>query len=172
MDVVTAEPRCRPRRSAVGNRCRSERAAANDLRQAAGPDAVEQAVQRAADADDSGPRSGLALQRQKLPRLFEGGTPFGVFFGVWAIAAVPCALVIGWQNWIWVAASLAIAVAATGGLLGVAVADCARAKRPAVSEDSAAVGRCAARIESRAGSGPRAGRTRGAGARQPSATSI
>ena len=59
----------------------------------------------------------LALHRQKLPRLFEGGTPFGVFFAVWLAAAVPCAIVLGWQNWIWVAASLVLAIVASALLL-------------------------------------------------------
>ena len=40
----------------------------------------------------------VTLQNQKLPRLFEGGTPFGVFFAVWAIAVVPCGFLIGWHE--------------------------------------------------------------------------
>ncbi len=89
----------------------------NHVGQAAGPDAVEPAMQRVAAQTTAVREAAVELQRQKFPRLFEGGMPFGVFFGVWVIAAAPCALAIGWQNWIWIAASLAIAVAATGGLL-------------------------------------------------------
>ena len=82
-----------------------------------GPGAVELAVQHAADATTAVRAAAVELQRQALPRLFESGMPFGVFVGVWVIAAVPCALVLGWQNWIWVAASLAVAGVATGALL-------------------------------------------------------
>ena len=82
-----------------------------------GEDSVEKAIQRAADDTTSVREAALALHRQKVPRLFEGGMPFGVFFAVWAIAAVPCAIVMGWRNWIWVAVSFAIAIVATAGLL-------------------------------------------------------
>jgi DNA segregation ATPase FtsK/SpoIIIE, S-DNA-T family len=82
-----------------------------------GEDSVERAIQRAADDTTSVREAALALHRQKVPRLFEGGMPFGVFFAVWAIAAVPCAITIGWRNWVWVAVSLAIAIVATAGLL-------------------------------------------------------
>ena len=82
-----------------------------------GPDAVEHAIQRATEITAEVRDSALALHGQMLPRLFEGGTPFGVFFAVWAIVAAPCAIAIGWTNWIWVAASLGIAILATAGLL-------------------------------------------------------
>jgi len=78
---------------------------------------VERAMQRAAEDTAAVREAALALHRQKLPRLFEGGTPFGAFFAVWAIAAPVCALAMGWQNWIWVAVSLVAAVLVTAGLL-------------------------------------------------------
>ena len=59
----------------------------------------------------------IELHRQTLPRTFDGGTPFGVFFLLWAIAAIPCVLVFGWRGWQWIAASGATAVVATAGLL-------------------------------------------------------
>src|SRR4051812_18397930 len=42
-------------------------------------DAVEQAIQRANDLTTSVREAALALHDQKLPRLFEGGIPFGIF---------------------------------------------------------------------------------------------
>lgn len=84
----------------------------------AGPDHVDRAIHRTAEIAAEVRDTALALHKQKLPQLFEGGTPFGVFCGVWAIVAAPCALVIGWQNWlIWLAVSLGVAIAATLGLL-------------------------------------------------------
>jgi S-DNA-T family DNA segregation ATPase FtsK/SpoIIIE len=56
-----------------------------------------------------------ALNQQKLPRLFEGGYPLGVFVAAWLLAIVPCVLVLG--GWWSLAASAVLAVVATGGLL-------------------------------------------------------
>ncbi len=80
-------------------------------------DRVEAAIERAADLTSAVREAAIALHRQKLPRLFEGGTPVGVFFALWAIAAVPCGLALGWASWPWIVASAAIAVVATAGLL-------------------------------------------------------
>jgi hypothetical protein len=88
-----------------------------DLGNGAGSDAVEQSIERAAHDTTAVREAAIALQSQKLPRIFEGGTPFGVFFAIWAIAAVPCAILIGWQNWIWIVVSLGVATVATGVLL-------------------------------------------------------
>jgi hypothetical protein len=88
-----------------------------DLGNGAGSDAVEQSIERAAHDTTAVRGAAIALQSQKLPRIFEGGTPFGVFFAIWAIAAVPCAILIGWQNWIWIVVSLGVATVATGVLL-------------------------------------------------------
>ncbi len=87
------------------------------VEQAPDPDDVERAIQRAAVVTTAVRDAAVALQRQMLPRLFEGGTPVCVFLAAWAIAAIPCAIVIGWTNWIWVAASFGIAIVATVGLL-------------------------------------------------------
>jgi DNA segregation ATPase FtsK/SpoIIIE, S-DNA-T family len=58
-----------------------------------------------------------ALYEQRLPRLFEGGNLFGVLLVAWLVAVVPCGFVLGWQAWwLWLAASLALAVAITGGI--------------------------------------------------------
>jgi S-DNA-T family DNA segregation ATPase FtsK/SpoIIIE len=80
-------------------------------------DSVEQAIQRAADLTSAVRDAAVALHRQKLPRLFEGGTPFGVFFALWALAVVPCAMTMGWTNWLWIAVSFGVAILATVGLL-------------------------------------------------------
>jgi hypothetical protein len=80
-------------------------------------DPVELALQRV-DALTSDVRAAtVALDGQRLPRLFAGGGPFGVFVSAWIAAAVPSALLLGWQNWWWIAVSLVIAAVATGGLL-------------------------------------------------------
>ena len=64
-----------------------------------------------------GPCAGAAeaLHRQRLPRLFEGGYPAGVFFGAWLVALVLCVLVL-WSWWA-LPVSAALAALATGGLL-------------------------------------------------------
>ena len=49
-------------------------------------DAVEQAIQRANDLTTAVREAALALHDQKLPRLFEGGWPFGVFLLLWIVA--------------------------------------------------------------------------------------
>src|SRR6188472_4200465 len=79
-------------------------------------DEVDRAIARANDLTLAVREAALALHDQKLPRFFEGGRPFGVFFILWIVAAIPCALLIGPTNWIWIAASLLIAIVATGGL--------------------------------------------------------
>jgi len=79
-------------------------------------DAVEQAIERANDLTTAVREAALTLRDQKLPRFFEGGWPFGVFFLLWVFAAIPCAILIGPTNWIWIAASLGIAIVATTGL--------------------------------------------------------
>lgn len=89
----------------------------DELGNGSDPDTVDQAIERAVQSTTAVREATLALHRQKLSRMFEGGTPFGVFFAVWAIAAVPCAILIGWQNWIWVAVSLGVAIVGTGALL-------------------------------------------------------
>jgi S-DNA-T family DNA segregation ATPase FtsK/SpoIIIE len=82
----------------------------------ASSDAVEQAIQRANDLTTAVREAAVALHDQKLPRLFEGGLPFGVFFLLWVIAAVPCALLMGPTNWLWIAVSLGVAIAGAIGL--------------------------------------------------------
>jgi DNA segregation ATPase FtsK/SpoIIIE, S-DNA-T family len=80
-------------------------------------DSVETATQRAAQLITDVREAAIALNRQMLPRLFEGATPFGVFFALWVIAAVPCAILLNWASWQWIAASFGIAIVATAGLL-------------------------------------------------------
>jgi hypothetical protein len=79
-------------------------------------DSVEQAIARAAELTRAVRDAAVALNRQIFPRLFEGGMPFGVFFAMWTLAAVPCAILMGPTNWWWVAASLGAAVIATAVL--------------------------------------------------------
>ncbi len=119
-----------------------------------GLDEVDQAIQRAADETAAVREETLALHNQKLPRLFEGGTPFGVFLGLWLIASVPCAIVIGWQNWVWVGVSLAAAIIASVGALAW-LWPVARAKRAAVPNNSAATSRCSTEVMDGVRGGPR-----------------
>ena len=79
-------------------------------------DEVDQAIQRANDLTTAVRDAALALHDQKLPRLFEGGMPFGIFFLLWIVAAVPSALLMGLTNWLWIVVSLGIAIVAAGGL--------------------------------------------------------
>jgi len=80
-------------------------------------EAVEQAIQRANELVTAVRDATVSLHRQKLPRLFDGGTPFAVFFALWLIAAIPCALLLNWQHWIWVPASFGVAALLTATLL-------------------------------------------------------
>jgi DNA segregation ATPase FtsK/SpoIIIE, S-DNA-T family len=57
-----------------------------------------------------------ALYEQRMPRLFEGGNLVGVLLLAWLAAIVPCGLALGWQSWWWLAASIASALALTGGI--------------------------------------------------------
>jgi hypothetical protein len=59
----------------------------------------------------------LALYQQRLPRLFEGWIPVGVLLLIWLVAAVPCALLVGRNTWLWLPVSGGLAVAALGGLV-------------------------------------------------------
>jgi hypothetical protein len=79
-------------------------------------DAVEQALQCVTQLTDSVREAAVALNDQKLPRLFEGGMPFGAFFVLWIVAAIPCAILMGPTNWPWIVISLMIAAVATGGV--------------------------------------------------------
>jgi DNA segregation ATPase FtsK/SpoIIIE, S-DNA-T family len=80
-------------------------------------DAVEAAIERAANMTTAVRDAAVALHDQKIPRLFEGGTPFGAFVVLWLIAAVPCALAMNWRSWPWIVVSFGIALVTTGGLL-------------------------------------------------------
>jgi hypothetical protein len=82
----------------------------------AGDDSVELAMRRVSDLTSSVRQAATELQRQKLTRWFEGGTPLGMFSLIWAIFSVPAAIWLGWSNWQWIAVSLAIAVIGTIGL--------------------------------------------------------
>jgi S-DNA-T family DNA segregation ATPase FtsK/SpoIIIE len=80
-------------------------------------DAVDQAVQHAVDLANAVRDSATKLHGQTLSKLFEGGWPFGMFAFVWAIAAIPCGIWLGWNGWQWIAASCGIAIVASVGLL-------------------------------------------------------
>ncbi len=80
-------------------------------------DNVDQAIERASDLTTAVREAALTLHDQKLPRLFEGGWPFGVFFLLWIVAGVLSAVVMGPTNWLWIVVSLGIAIAAAVGLL-------------------------------------------------------
>ncbi|MEX0611344.1 MAG: hypothetical protein WD229_04415, partial [Pirellulales bacterium] len=80
-------------------------------------DPVEQSIQRAALLTSAVRDAAIVLQRQKLTRVFEGAWPFGLLVLLWAIAAVPGGMLLGWRGWDWVAASGGIALVATAALL-------------------------------------------------------
>ncbi len=84
-------------------------------RESAG-DAVERTIERANELTAAIREAAVALNDQKLPRLFEGGWPFGIFVLLWMLAAVPSALLIGPTNWIWAVVSLGVAIVATAAL--------------------------------------------------------
>jgi hypothetical protein len=79
-------------------------------------DAVEQTIGRVSEMTSAVRQAAIELQRQLLPRWFEGATPFGMFALLWAILVVPCGMLLGWTNWQWVAVSLAAALVGTIGL--------------------------------------------------------
>jgi DNA segregation ATPase FtsK/SpoIIIE, S-DNA-T family len=58
----------------------------------------------------------IGLYEQRIPRLFEGGNLFGVFFVAWLVVIVPSGLALGWNSWLWIAASVVLAIATTGGV--------------------------------------------------------
>ena len=90
-----------------------------------------------------------ALYEQRMPRLFEGGNLVGVFLRAWR-PVVPCGLALGWQSWWWLAASIASALAITGGIAAWALSARAEANGDqfqAVRQ----VGRCTASDRSGAG---------------------
>ncbi len=82
-------------------------------------DPVDGAVQRAADFATAVRNAATKLHRQPLAKLFEGGWPFGVFLLVWAIAAVPSGVGLGWNGWQWFAVSGGIAIVASAALLAL-----------------------------------------------------
>jgi hypothetical protein len=80
-------------------------------------DLVDEAIQDSTDRANAVRNAVIKLQRQILTRWFEGGWPFGMFFLLWAVAAVPSGMIFGWGGWQWIAASGGAAVLAAGGLL-------------------------------------------------------
>src|SRR5262249_54242171 len=79
-------------------------------------DSVERAIERATELTNAVRDAAIALNDQKLPRLFEGGMPFGVFFALWFVAAIHCVVLLWPYNLLLGAASLLIAAVATGGV--------------------------------------------------------
>jgi hypothetical protein len=77
-------------------------------------DLVDEAIHRSTDLTSSVRGAVIKLQRQFLTRWFEGGWPFGMFFLLWSLAAVPAGLMLGWAGWQWVAVSAGVALVATG----------------------------------------------------------
>lgn len=78
---------------------------------------VEETIQHAAQQTAAVRQAAVELNGQVLPRLYEGGMPFGILFAAWVVAAPPCAWFLGWQNAWWVVVSLTIALIAGGGVL-------------------------------------------------------
>jgi hypothetical protein len=82
----------------------------------AGGDPVEASLARVAELISAVRDEAVALQQQKLPRLFEGANLLGVFVLSWLIAAAPCGIILGWRGWMWLLASMVFAALATSGL--------------------------------------------------------
>ncbi|MCI0492918.1 MAG: AAA family ATPase, partial [Planctomycetes bacterium] len=83
---------------------------------ATGGDPVELAVARVNELTGTVRSAAETLVNQKLPRLFEGGNPFGAFALVWLVAIILSGIVFGWHGWNWLAASLVLAGLVYGGL--------------------------------------------------------
>jgi hypothetical protein len=81
-----------------------------------GTETVEQVITRVAALIGAVREAAISLQRQKLPRLFEGGYPFLVLLLVWLVALVPIGFALAWRGWYWLAASGAVAVVAAAGI--------------------------------------------------------
>jgi hypothetical protein len=84
---------------------------------AAAVDVVEQALARVDELTNALRDAAIALQRQTLPRWFEGGTPFGILFVMWLLFVAPSGMLVGWSGWQWIAISFGAAVLGTLGLL-------------------------------------------------------
>jgi hypothetical protein len=102
--------------SADGERFAAGNGAQRGGAASAAGDRVEQAIERATELTAAVRAAAIALNRQVLPRMFDGATPFGVFFAFLTTTAVPCGFLLGWAGWQWIAASLGISVVATAGL--------------------------------------------------------
>ncbi len=72
---------------------------------------------RVAAAIDAVRDAAIALNEQKLPRLFEGGSPFGVFVAALVGTMILAGLVLGFTGWQWLAAGAAGAAVMTAGFL-------------------------------------------------------
>ncbi|MBN1851169.1 MAG: hypothetical protein JW829_00535 [Pirellulales bacterium] len=60
----------------------------------------------------------IRLHKQRLPRLFEGGTPAGMLFLAWLISCGLCGFLIGWVRWhLWLPAGLALGLVTGAGIL-------------------------------------------------------
>jgi hypothetical protein len=79
-------------------------------------DPVEEPLRRVDELTGALREAAIALQRQKLSRWFEGGTPFGILFLMWVIFIVPSGMLFGWRGWQWVAVSVGAAIVSTLGL--------------------------------------------------------
>jgi energy-coupling factor transporter ATP-binding protein EcfA2 len=56
------------------------------------------------------------LHYQRVPGLFEGGRPFGLFLLVWLVVVYPFGAWLGWGTWYWAVGSGAAALAVWGAL--------------------------------------------------------
>ncbi|MEX2315893.1 MAG: hypothetical protein WD669_01990, partial [Pirellulales bacterium] len=86
---------------------------------AAKSESVEEALARVGESINAVRGAAVALHRQMLPRLFEGGYWFGVLLVVWIAVAVPSGFAFQWRGWQWIAASGVAAVVATAALLAL-----------------------------------------------------
>jgi hypothetical protein len=80
-------------------------------------DAVEASLRRVNELTEMMRDAVVTLQRQKLSRWFEGGTPFGILFLVWVLTIVPSGILFGWRGVLWLAVSIGAAIVGTFGLL-------------------------------------------------------
>jgi hypothetical protein len=86
---------------------------------ASSADNVEAALARVAEMNTLVRKSTQALHDQRLTLLYQGEYIFGLFVGVWVLAALVTGFSLGWQSWHWVAASIAAALVGTAAILAI-----------------------------------------------------
>lgn len=71
-------------------------------------DPVEEAISRVDQACRQVREATESLVNQRLPRLFDGATPFGLLVAIAIASALLSLLLFGWQGWQWIASTAAL----------------------------------------------------------------